>query len=115
MEAATSGRRGPDQPGSARVFPGESSSPAASFGPGMALDVLPGCSQLAVAADAAAGEDGGFEGVTEAELVGVLCAWDRVRGARRGPQAGRGRRADPPQPQARLRAGGPGPDAGGVG
>ena len=78
VEAATSGRRGPDQPGSARVFPGESSSPAASFGPGMALDVLPGCSQLAVAADAAAGEDGGFEGVTEAELVGVLCAWDRV-------------------------------------
>ena len=36
VEAATTGRRGPGQPGSARVFPGESSSPAAAFGPGMA-------------------------------------------------------------------------------
>ena len=55
VEAATTGRRGPGQPGSARVFPGESSSPAAGFGPGMPLDVLPGCADLAVAADAAAG------------------------------------------------------------
>ena len=78
VEAATTGRRGPGQPGSARVFPGQSSSPAAGFGPGMPLDVLPGCAGLAVAADAAAGEDGSFAGVSEAELVGVVCAWDRV-------------------------------------
>src|SRR5437763_9981436 len=78
VEAATTGRRGPGQPGSARVFPGESSSPAAGFGPGMPLDVLPGCAGLAVAADAAARDDGGFAGVSEAELVGVVCAWDRV-------------------------------------
>jgi hypothetical protein len=78
VEAATTGRRGPGQPGSARVFPGQSASPAAGFGPGMALDILPGCPQLAVAADAAAGEDGRFAGVSEAELVGVVCAWDRV-------------------------------------
>ena len=78
VEAATTGRRGPGQPGSARVFPGQSSSPAAGFGPGMPLDVLPGCAQLAVAADAAAGDDGRFAGVSEAELVGVVCAWDRV-------------------------------------
>jgi Domain of unknown function (DUF222) len=78
VEAATTGRRGPGQPGSARVFPGQSSSPAAGFGPGMPLDVLPGCSGLAVAADAAAGEDGNFAGVSEAELAGVVCAWDRV-------------------------------------
>ena len=77
VEAATSGRRGPGQPGSARVFPGESSSPAAAFGPGMVFDVLPGCAQLAVAADAAAGDDE-FAGVSEAELVGIMCAWDRV-------------------------------------
>ena len=74
VEAATTGRRGPGQPGSARVFPGQSSSPAAGFGPGMPLDLLPGCPQLAVAADAAAGEDGRFAGVSEAELVGVVCA-----------------------------------------
>jgi hypothetical protein len=78
VKAATTGRRGPGQPGSARVFPGESCSPAAGFGPGMALDVLPGCAQLAVAADAAAGDDGRFGGVSEAELIGVMCGWDRV-------------------------------------
>src|SRR5580704_14508396 len=77
-KAASTGRRGPGQPGSARVFPGESCSPAAAFGPGMTLDVLPGCPQLAMAADAAAGDDGRFGGVSEAELVGVMCAWDRV-------------------------------------
>jgi hypothetical protein len=77
VEAATTGRRGPGQPGSARVFPGQSSSPAAGFGPGMIFDLLPGCAQLAVAADAAA-EDDGFAGISEAELVGVVCAWDRV-------------------------------------
>jgi hypothetical protein len=76
VEAASTGRRGPGQPGSARVFPGESASPAAGFAPGMPLDTLPGGAQLAVAADAA----GGFAGVSEAELVGLVCAWDRVEG-----------------------------------
>ena len=77
VEAASTGRRGPGQPGSARVFPGQSSSPAAAFGPGMIFDVLPGCAQLAAAADAAAGDDV-FAGVSEAELAGIVCAWDRV-------------------------------------
>ena len=67
-------------PGSARVFPGESASTAAGFGPGLPLDVMPGCPQLAVAADAAAG--GGdkdcFDGVADHELIGLLCAWDRL-------------------------------------
>ena len=76
VEAASTGRRGPGQPGSARVFPGQSSSPAAGFGPGMPLDTLPGCAGLAAAADAAA--DDRFAGVPEGELVGLLCAWDRV-------------------------------------
>src|SRR5215467_2120648 len=78
IEAATTGRRGPGMAGSARVFPGESSSPAASFGPGMALDIMPGCPGLAVAADAAAGDEDGFAGVSDAELLGVVAAWDRV-------------------------------------
>ena len=43
----------------------------------MIFDLLPGCAQLAVAADAAA-EDDGFTGISEAELVGLMCAWDRV-------------------------------------
>ena len=62
VKAATHRAAGPGQPGSARTFPGESSSPAAAFGPGMALDVLPGCAGLAMAADAAAGEDDGSPG-----------------------------------------------------
>jgi hypothetical protein len=43
----------------------------------MVFDVLPGGAQLAVAADAAAEEDR-FDGVSEAELIGLMCAWDRV-------------------------------------
>jgi hypothetical protein len=44
----------------------------------MVLDVLPGCAGLAVAADAASGDEDGFAGVSEAELIGIVCAWDRV-------------------------------------
>ena len=80
LDAASTGRRGPGQAGSARVFPGESASRAAGFGTGMAWDVTPGCAQLAVAADAAV--DGGpadsFGGVADHELVGLVCAWDRL-------------------------------------
>src|SRR5262249_35174496 len=41
VAAASTGRRGPGLPGSARVFPGESGSTAAGFGTGMPLDVTP--------------------------------------------------------------------------
>ena len=81
LDAASTGRRGPGQAGSARVFPGESVSRAAGFGTGMAWDVMPGCPQLAVAADAAAGGGGPgdcFGGVADHELAGLVCAWDRV-------------------------------------
>ena len=48
----------------------------------MAWDVTPGCAQLAVAADAAvddgSGPGDGFAGVADHELVGLVCAWDRV-------------------------------------
>jgi len=43
LDAASTGRRGPGQAGSAPVFPGESASRAAGFGTGMAWDVMPGC------------------------------------------------------------------------
>src|ERR1700742_1326607 len=81
LDAASTGRRGPGQAGSAQVFPGESGSRAAGFGVGMAWDVTPGCAQLAVAADAAV--DGGgsadsFGGAADHELVGLVCAWDRI-------------------------------------
>jgi Domain of unknown function (DUF222) len=81
LDAASTGRRGPGQAGSARVFPGESASWAAGFGTGMAWDVTPGCAQLAVAADAAADGDGrgdSFGGTADHELIGLVCAWDRA-------------------------------------
>ena len=82
LDAASTGRRGPGQAGSARAFPGESASRAAGFGAGMAWDVTPGCAQLAVAADAAVDGGGGpgdsFGGVADHELVGLVCAFDRV-------------------------------------
>src|SRR2546430_12122635 len=43
VEAASTGRRGPGQPRSPRGFPGESSRPAAAFGPGMGFELLPRC------------------------------------------------------------------------
>ena len=82
LDAASTGRRGPGQAGSSRTFPGESGSRAAGFGTGMAWDVTPGCAQLAVAADAAV--DGqratgdSFRKVADHELIGLVCAWDRV-------------------------------------
>ena len=80
LDAASTGRRGPGQ-ASARVFPGESASRAAGFGTGMAWDVTPGCAQLAVAADAAvdgSGQGDSFGGAADHELIGLVCAWDRL-------------------------------------
>ena len=76
--AGLAGRRGPSQPGSARVYPGESASRAAAFGSGLALDVMPACPGRALSADAAAGDDDTYVGVSDDELLGVLSAWDRL-------------------------------------
>ena len=76
--AALNGRRGPGQPGSAEVFPGEYPGRAAPFASGMLFDVMPGRPELAGFADAAAGPGDSFGGVSDDELLGVLCAWDRL-------------------------------------
>jgi hypothetical protein len=44
----------------------------------MALDVMPACPGLALSADAAAGDDDSYQGVSDDELLGVLSAWDRL-------------------------------------
>jgi len=100
--AGVEGRGGPGQPGSARIYPGESASRAAAFGSGLVLDVLPACPGLALPADAAAGDDDCYQGVSDDELLGVLAAWDRLEAhmaarklaaaaelIRRGPEQGR--------------------------
>ena len=71
-------RRGPGQPGSARRSPGEHLSRAAGFATGMCLDTMPGCNALAGFAAEAAGEDDRYEGASDDEIAGALCAWDRV-------------------------------------
>jgi hypothetical protein len=76
--AALNGRRGPGQPGSTEVFPGEYPGRAAQFASGMLFDVMPGRPELAGFADAAAGPDDSFDGASDDELLGVLCAWDRL-------------------------------------
>jgi len=50
----------------------------AAFGKGGCADRLPGGSELAFLADAAAGPDDRYPGATDAELDGLIAAWDRV-------------------------------------
>ena len=78
LEAVCGGRRGPGMPGSAESFPGEGPSPVAGFGSGQPLDVAPGCAVLGLFAEDAAGADDRVAGGCDDELVGVICARDRV-------------------------------------
>ena len=71
-------RRGPGMPGSRQRFPGEFAGPAAGFGSGRELDTAPGCAVLALFADDAAGDADRYDGASEDELVGVICAWERA-------------------------------------
>ena len=72
------GDGGPGQPGSAEIFPGEYPGRAAQFASGMLMDTMPGGPELARFADQAVGPGDRFGGVSDDELLGVLCAWDRV-------------------------------------
>jgi Domain of unknown function (DUF222) len=78
MGAVSAGRRGPGMPGSADTVPGEDPSPAAGFGSGQPLDVAPGCATLGSFLETAAGDDDRYTGASDDELVGVICAQDRV-------------------------------------
>jgi Domain of unknown function (DUF222) len=71
-------RRGPGMPGSAQSFPGEYTSRAAGFASGKPLDVAPGCAALGMFAEDAADEDGRFRSATDDEVLGLICAWDRI-------------------------------------
>ena len=72
-------RRGPGQPGSSPpILAGEYPSRAAQFATGMLMDVMPGRPQLAAFADEAAGTGDAFDGASDDEVLGVLCAWNRI-------------------------------------
>jgi hypothetical protein len=72
--AVVTGRRGPGMPGSAESFPGEYAGPAAGFASGQPLDVAPGCAALGSFLEDTAGDDD----ASDDELLGIICAWDRV-------------------------------------
>src|SRR5580693_9825171 len=65
-------------PGSAHPVPGVYASRASGFASGKPLDTAPGCLTLGQFAEAAAGEDDRYRGASDDELVGAVCAWDRV-------------------------------------
>ena len=88
---------------------GEQLAWAAGFAKGGLADGLPGGSELAFLADAAAGDDDRYQGATDAELNGAIAAWDRVEAhasarkhlaiaefIRRRPEKG----CEPPDPKA---------------
>jgi hypothetical protein len=76
--ASAAGRRGPGMPGSAQSFPGVYASRASGFASGKPLDTAPGCLTLGQFAEAAAGADDRYPGASDGELIGAICAWDRV-------------------------------------
>jgi len=76
--AESAGRRGPGMPGSADTFPGEYTSRASGFASGKPLDTAPGCLVLGQFAEDAAGHGDRYPGASDDELLGVVCAWDRV-------------------------------------
>jgi hypothetical protein len=78
VQAVVAGRRGPGMPGSAESLPGEDASAAAGFAAGKPLDVAPGCAVLALFLQDAGGADDRCAGASDDELLGVICAWDRV-------------------------------------
>ena len=58
--------------------PASRASPAAAFGPGMAAGRAAGLRRPGGGRGRRRREDARFAGVSEAELVGVMCGWDRV-------------------------------------
>ena len=84
MAAAASdamGRRGPGMPGSAEPLAGEYSGPGGAFATGQALDAAPGGPVLLGQAERAGGDDDRFDGVSDDELLGIICAADRCEAA----------------------------------
>ncbi len=79
--SAAMGRRGPGMPGSAEPLAGEYAGPGGAFATGQALDVAPGGPVLLGHADWAAGADDRFGGVSDDEMLGIICAADRSEAA----------------------------------
>jgi hypothetical protein len=81
LGAAGAARRGPGQPGSARVLPGIGDGAGGGFATGQALDIAPGGSVVMSHIEKAASDDGRFTGVSDDELLGIIAAADRCEAA----------------------------------
>jgi len=84
MAAAASvamGRRGPGMPGSTEPLAGEYSGPGGAFATGQVLDAAPGGAVLLGHVERAGGDDARFDGVSDDELLGIICAADRCEAA----------------------------------
>jgi Domain of unknown function (DUF222) len=81
LGAAVTGRRGPGMPGSAQVYPGEYAGPGGGFAAGQPLDTAPGGATLASFLEQMAGQDDRYAGVSDDELAGIICGWDRCESA----------------------------------
>jgi hypothetical protein len=114
MAAASSpdvGRRGPGQPGSARLLPGVCNGPGGGFATGQALDIAAGGPVLLSHIQKAAGDDDRFAGTSDDELAGIIAGADRCEATsssykhaavaeliRRRPAAGCGPQGDRDMP-----------------
>ena len=81
VASAAMGRRGPGMPGSAEPLAGEYSGPGGAFATGLVLDTAPGGPVLLGQAEQAGGDDDRFDGVSDDELLGIICAADRCEAA----------------------------------
>ena len=76
--ASTAARRGPGYSG--QLAPGVYRNRTAGFANGGALDTAAPCAALAVMVEDAAGPDGTYPGASADEILGAVCALDRLQG-----------------------------------
>ena len=87
---------------------------ASGFASGKPLDTAPGCLALGQFAEEAAGEDDRYPGASDDELVGAICAWDRVEAYASSRKHAAVAELHPAPSRAGAAAGGPGADARGL-
>ncbi len=76
LEAISIERRGPGY--SEPMSPGEYANPTAALAHGGVLDTAVPCGTLALFLEDAAGDDGTYSCASADEVMGAVCAWDRI-------------------------------------
>jgi hypothetical protein len=76
LDAISIERRGPGY--SEPMSPGEYANPTAALAHGGVLDTAVPCGTLALFVEDAAGDDGAYRSASADEVMGAVCAWDRI-------------------------------------